>query len=53
MLGEERSIALWRELGSFELVLVTEDGRVLITEGLEGSFDSSSAAHPYEYEIIH
>lgn len=53
VLGEERSLALWRELGGFELVLVTEDGRVLITEGLEESFDSSSAAHPYEYEIIH
>lgn len=53
VLGEDRSLALWRELGGFELVLVTEDGRVLITEGLEGSFDSASAAHPYEYEIIH
>lgn len=53
VMGEKASLALWRELGSFELVLVTDDGRVLITEGLEGSFDSSSAAHPYAYEIIH
>ncbi len=52
VMGEEASLALWRELGGFELVLVTEDGRVLITEGLEGSFDSSSAAHAYVYEII-
>ena len=53
VMGEEASLALWRELGSFDLVLVTDDGRVLITEGLEGSFDSSSAAHSYAYEIIH
>ncbi len=53
VLGEENALSLWREMGSFELVLVTEDGRVLITEGLEGSFDSSSAANPYVYEIIH
>ena len=53
VLGAERSLALWREMGGFDLVLVTEDGRVLITEGLEGSFDSSSAANPYVYEIIH
>ena len=53
VLGEENALALWREMGSFELVLVTEDGRVLITEGLEGSFDSSSAANSYVYEIIH
>lgn len=53
VLGEGSSIHLWREMGNFELVLVTEDGRVLITEGLEGSFDSSSAADSYVYEIIH
>ena len=53
VLGEENALALWREMGSFELVLVTEDGRVLITEGLEGSFDSSSAANSYVYKIIH
>lgn len=53
VLGEEASLALWREVGSFDLVLVTDDGRVLITEGLEESFDSSSAAHSYAYEIIH
>ena len=53
VLGEGASIHLWHEMGNFELVLVTEDGRVLITEGLEGSFDSSSAANSYVYKIIH
>lgn len=53
VLGEGGAIHLWQEMGCFELVLVTDDGRVLITEGLEGSFDSSSAAHPYDYKIIH
>ena len=53
VLGEEDALALWRKIGGFDLILVTADGRVLITEGLEGSFDSSSAANPYVYEIIH
>lgn len=53
VLGENVSIHLWHEMGNFELVLVTEDGRVLITEGLEGSFDSTSAANPYVYTVIH
>lgn len=49
VLGADRAIALWRELGSFELVLVTEDGRVLVTEGLAESFDSASEDYSYEY----
>ena len=49
VLGADRAIGLWRELGGFELVLVTEDGRVLVTEGLDGSFDSASEDYTYEY----
>lgn len=49
VLGAEKAIELWRDLGGFELVLVTEDGRVLVTEGLEGSFDSASEEYDYEY----
>ena len=49
VLGAEKSIALWRELGGFELVLVTEDARVLVTEGLEGSFESAAEDYSYEY----
>ena len=49
VLGADRAIALWRSLGGFELVLVTEDGSVLVTEGLTGSFDPASEDYSYEY----
>ena len=34
VMGEERAKELWRSMGGFEMVLVTEDGRLIITEGL-------------------
>lgn len=52
VLGEEGSIALWRERDDFDLILVTEDGRVVVTAGLEECFDSSTATGAYTYEII-
>ena len=33
VMGEEKAAALYRSAGDFEMVLVTEDGRVLATEG--------------------
>ncbi len=38
VLGSEGALELWRSLGGFEAVLVTADGRLLLTEGLEESF---------------
>ncbi len=39
VMGEERALEFWRTAGlPFELVLVTEDGRVLVTAGLADSF---------------
>ena len=38
MLGSEGALELWRSLGGFEAVLVTADGRLLLTEGLEETF---------------
>ena len=55
IMGEEKALDFWRSGGvpdsNFELVLVTEDGRVLITEGLADRFvrDESSG---YSYETI-
>lgn len=46
IMGEEKALDFWRDrsAGAFELVLVTEDGRVVVTEGLADRFtlDESS-----------
>ena len=38
VLGETAALELWRSLGGFEALLVTSDGRVVCTTGLEGRF---------------
>ena len=48
-MGEEKALAFWRSDRSFDFVLVTEDGRILATEGLEGCFDSFSEGYTYEF----
>ena len=52
VMGADAAVDFWRKTGGFEMILVTDDGRVLITEGLEKSFDASSAVHEYDYEIL-
>ena len=52
VMGEERAIDFWRTSGlRFELVLVTEDGRVLVTEGLADRFEQTEGS-AYRYETI-
>ena len=38
VMGEDRAVELWRKLNSFEFLIVTEDGRLLVSEGNEGRF---------------
>jgi len=49
VLGEERAIDYWRSYGGFEAVLITDDGRVLVTGGLEGSFIQSGSVYILQY----
>ena len=52
VLGEEKALDFWRTSGyDFELVLVTEDGRVLVTEGLADRFEQMEGS-AYRYELI-
>ena len=48
VMGADRAGELWRQRRDFEMVLVTEDGEVIITEGIEDSFslDDSCKAMP-------
>ena len=39
VMGEEKALDFWRTGGyDFDLVLVTQDGRVLVTEGIADAF---------------
>ena len=56
VMGEEEALDFWRShrttgSAAFELVLITEDGRVVVTEGLTDRFtlDESSG---YAYEVV-
>ena len=53
VLGEEKALALCEAsrgtADAFELVLVTEDGRVVVTEGLAAGFTESGEGYTYEY----
>ncbi|MBQ2253278.1 MAG: FAD:protein FMN transferase [Clostridia bacterium] len=41
VLGKEGALDLWRRAGDFELILVSKDGTITCTEGLEGNFESA------------
>lgn len=49
VLGEEKALALYRAENSFEMILVTADGRVLYTEGLSFAPAEESA---YRFEAV-
>lgn len=42
VMGEERAVRYWREYGGFDMLLLTDDRRVLITSGISDSFRLSS-----------
>ena len=49
VLGQEDALALWRREGGFQLILVTDDGRVVVTQGLKDLFSPDPSA-PYTVE---
>lgn len=49
VMGKERAVGYWREEGGFDMVLVTDEGTVYITENIAGSFRNSSG---FPVEII-
>ena len=52
VMGEERALEFWRSGAyDFELVLVTEDGRVVVTAGLESALTEIEESG-YRYEIV-
>lgn len=49
VLGLDGALDFYREQGDFELVLVTEDDRVIVTPGLADAFTGDSELYDYEY----
>ena len=49
--GEEEALDYWRQSEDFELVLCTQDNRVVVTQGLEESFRFDGEELGYTYEI--
>ena len=51
-MGEKKALELWRNSGlKFDMVLVTDKGKVLITKGISGQFEKESGTS-YEYEVV-
>lgn len=52
VMGEERALDFYRSSGlDFDLILVTEDNRVLVTEGIADSFTPEEGSR-YTYETV-
>ncbi|MEG1633877.1 MAG: FAD:protein FMN transferase [Oscillospiraceae bacterium] len=49
VLGESAALDYWRDYGGFEAVLVTGDGRVVVTGGLYDVFEPYGDTYTYEY----
>jgi thiamine biosynthesis lipoprotein len=53
VMGEKKAIEFWRSGGySFDMILVTDDGRILVTDGIASNFDSSASGGKYEVSTI-
>ena len=52
VMGEEKAVDFWHQSGyAFDMVLVTADGRLLVTDTIAGEFKQNEDAG-YTYEII-
>ena len=49
VLGETDALAYWRDHGGFEMILITTDGRVVLTNGLYGKFTPNGDRYEYSY----
>ena len=47
--GERRAIQYWRDYGGFEMLLITQDGRIVCTQGLYGLFTQSGGDYAVKY----
>ena len=51
VMGEAAAVDFWRQHGTFDMVLVTADGRVLYTPGLADCFNETEGSG-YDYQLL-
>lgn len=52
VMGEERAVGFWRENKDFDFILITENAKVLVTEGAAGKFRLNDARGDLTVKII-
>lgn len=52
VMGLEQAVEYWQARGDFEMILVTEDNQVYITEGLDGTFQLNEASQGMPLHVI-
>lgn len=53
VMGLDKSEKLWREHEDFEMILVTDDRKIYLTEGLENQFTLNETYGNLQVEVIH
>ena len=49
VLGERAALQYWRDYGGFEMLMITQDGRIVCTTGLYGTFTQSGGDYKVSY----
>lgn len=52
IMGERDAIDLYQERGDFEMLLITDDGRIIVSSGLNAMFERSNDDYDVEYVNI-
>lgn len=52
VMGTDGAIEYWREHPTFEMILITQDHQVLVTEGLEGQFTLEEGYADLSMEVV-